>query len=169
MRCCRGKVEDAFPIEGREGVRHQKERVGALPDHRGKGPVEVIGFSHAERLDGHPQDTGRLLGLPVAERHRAIVRIPEHGDARGLRHRLLEKLQALRTQLGRLIRDPGDVPAGPGQARDEPGAHRITGPGVGPCWAPLGPVRGQNTDQISEKTTTPRAPPLGAQLPGIHS
>jgi hypothetical protein len=65
------------------------------------------------------------LDLPVAQRHRPITCIPHYRDTRRAWHGFLQEPEALGTQLGGRITDPGEVSPWPREARDQTGSQRI--------------------------------------------
>ena len=113
----------------RDGIGQHQESLRSLPSHGVERLRQIVGPPHVEELEADLERRGRRLGggadLPVER----VLRVPEHRDARGGRHRLLQELEALAAQLGVEQRDAGDVPARARQAGDDPRPDRIAGGG----------------------------------------
>jgi hypothetical protein len=77
-------------------------------------------------LERHAERLRRCLALPPEEGFRHTARIPKDGHAGELGDGLLEELQMFPRDLrtGR-IRHPGEVAAGPGEARHQPALHGV--------------------------------------------
>ena len=120
------EVGDELSVRVGRRVPRNEKRVRPVPGDQGesvgiaRGRVLGMDQRHAQRRGGGP-DARPLRALPVALH-------PEEGDAGRLGNGLLEQLQPLGLDLGTSVDgEPGDVAAGPCEARHDPGLDRIGG------------------------------------------
>ena len=110
-----------------EGILSDREGISALTTHARKGRREIAWTSDLQRYQRQPQRPPRLQIRLAPARLRWIRWVPENADPRGFRGHLLEQLQSLGEDLQtRLMRQPRQIAAGPGEAGDEPGPYRVT-------------------------------------------
>src|SRR5712692_9122271 len=91
------EFHDASVLKIKHRAREHEEGVGALSDHRGECPVEIVGTSRAKELKLQPQRAGGSLCFVQHVSHRALAVdpwMPEHSYTGGPGHGLLEEAQA---------------------------------------------------------------------------
>ena len=97
-----------------------------LPHHGREGPVEVVGIPHLDPLELHAEARRRGLRLAPELRLEGQARgIPQGRDPRDPGRDLHEELERPADRLPGHRGGAGDVPAGPREALDEPGADGI--------------------------------------------
>ena len=89
-----------------------------------KRGLKLVRAFHLQRLKAHAQRPGRGLGR--SQLALAVARgMPEDSDARDPGDGLFQEFHPLPAQVLREGRQPRDVPAWSGEARDETGPHRV--------------------------------------------
>ena len=81
------------------------------------GILHVHGSSLHYQRPSYPLQLSNLRCIDIG--------VAEHGDARRPGYDLLEELQVLTAQLGKIEKQPGDVASRPCDARHQPGLNRI--------------------------------------------
>ncbi len=109
-------------------VDENDDRAGLLAGHHREGAVDVGGTTRLQGLKPQAQGPGCILRVLHLWRVARVGRIPEEGHPGDFGNDVLEYLQLLPDQLGRHQGQPGEVPAGPRDNRDEPARDRINSP-----------------------------------------
>jgi hypothetical protein len=110
------------------GVRQDEQGIGAFPLHGRKDCGQFGQLVHHHQLQIDPKPPARWLRVAPEILIVRISRVAEYGDACDGRYGFLKQFQPLAAELRSVDCDAGDVPAGPGEAGDCAGSHRITRP-----------------------------------------
>ena len=119
------ELEDVVSMIGDKCVPLDNKAPRTILSHGGKDTIEIITSFDPEGQKRYAQCAGSGLELFQLERARGASRIPKEGDARGRRDNFLEKFQPFGDEDSVKVREPRDVPAGPGEAPNETFTHRI--------------------------------------------
>src|SRR5712691_3394904 len=124
----RRELDDALSVRHHERVGHGQERIRTVTEDRHEGGIELGGGPHLDQADLHPEGLRRGLRDVDMDGVPRISRVVEDCEVRQPGDGLLEELQALDIQVGREAFDAREIPAGPGQAREESDLHpSVTG------------------------------------------
>ena len=119
------EFDHSFALSNEYALRRRKEPFGALPGSSVERGRKVIGGPDVADQQFHSQGGGRTFQLLHLRRRNRVYEIREHEHSRDCGHGLLQQGEALGGKPRSHRGLPGGIPPGSGEARDEPGRHRI--------------------------------------------
>src|SRR6266581_7287641 len=119
------EVDHSLALSNEYALGRRKDSFGALPGSSVERGGKVIGGTNVADQQFHFKGVGRTLQFLYLGRRNRVYEIREHEHSRDSGHSLLQQLETLGSKPGTHGRRPGDIPPRSGEARDEPGRHRV--------------------------------------------
>ena len=123
-----GERDDPLPVGPHKGLVCDEQRIGPVLGHRGKGARQLLGRLDAIELQREAELPRRGQAFTRKAGSVPRSRIPEDGQVGDFRDGLLEELEPFPIDVevrAGCARDPRDVAAGVGEARDQPLPHGV--------------------------------------------
>lgn len=118
---------DRARVSTEHRIGQDQERLGSSLDETFKASIQVARLGYVRRQQSKPQRVRRALGIrPIEPEDMRRIGIVEHRDARRAGNHLLEQLESLFDELGRVVGQAGNVTARPSEGADETRRDRVT-------------------------------------------